>query len=138
MSGSNQEHPVVLYDGVCALCNYWVRFILKHDRAGKIHFAALQSEHGAAMLRGAGIDPHMLSSIVFVTSEGAYLRSDAVLEIFRELPLPWSFLNIFRFIPRALRDFAYDLVARFRYRVFGKYDSCPLPPPEAQNRFRTG
>lgn len=123
--------PIILYDGICALCNFWVRFVLRRDRQGIFHFAALQSEAAQSFLQQHEVSAD-IDSIVLLDSGKAYLRSDAVARILERMGSP---LRIVRWIPRPLRDALYRLVAASRYRLFGRYESCPLPDPEYRSRF---
>ena len=120
--------PILFYDGVCALCNHWVRFLLRVDKT--IRFAPLQGT--TAQKRGIGGD---LETLIYCDDAGFHTRSDAILSIFKHLGLPWSFFYITILIPRPLRDFLYRIVARTRYRVFGKLGSCPLPSRDNALRF---
>ena len=131
--------PVLLYDGVCGFCNKTVQMILERDRAGTMRFAALQSDYGRAIVERhaelRGVD-----SVVFVENspeggERVFVRSDAALRVLKYLGGAWKLLLAARVIPKPVRDFFYDLFARNRYRVFGKYDTCMLPPPEVRSRF---
>ena len=138
MTATSEHSPVLLYDGVCGFCNKAVQTILKHDRRGEMRFAALQSEFGQDVLRRhpelEGVD-----SVVFVErgagGERVHVRSDASLRVASYLGGWWRFLLVARVIPAPVRDFFYNLVARYRYRFFGQYDSCLLPPPEVRARF---
>ena len=133
--------PIILYDGVCGLCNRLVQFLLKHDRQGRLRYASLQSDFAAKVLQRHGIDPKDLDTLHVVEnydqpSERVLQRSDAVLRAGRELEGIWSSLaSLAKVIPRPLRDLFYRFVARNRYRVFGKYDTCMLPDPNQRNRF---
>jgi len=127
--------PVILYDGVCALCNAWVKFVLRWDRKEVFLFAALQSSQGRKLLAEREIKIPTLSSVVVVYPETVFLRSDAALVILTELGLPWSLSAALRIIPKFLRDYLYNFVAVNRYRVFGKYESCPLPDAKVRSRF---
>lgn len=132
-----EEHGfILLYDGVCALCNRTVNWILRHDRGGTMRFAALDSAVGREARRLlpdlAGVD-----SVIVLHREGAWVKSTAVLEIARYVGGIWSVALVGYLLPRALRDWLYDVVARRRYRVFGRYESCPIPPPEQRPRFLT-
>jgi predicted DCC family thiol-disulfide oxidoreductase YuxK len=133
--------PVLLYDGVCGLCNRAVRFVLRRDRRRMFRFAALQSAFAAALLARHQRDPEELSTVVVVLRPGAsdeqlLTRSDAALFIAHQLGGFWKlFAGFGRVLPRAFRDAVYNLVARWRYRLFGKYDVCPLPRPEDRARF---
>ena len=130
--------PVLLYDGVCGFCNKSVQLILDRDRRGEMRFAALQSDYGQALIERhtelRGID-----SVVFVEQapggERVYVRSDAALKVAAYLGGFWKLFLAAKVLPRGLRDYCYDLFARNRYKFFGKYDSCMLPPPEVRSRF---
>ena len=134
----DENAPVLLYDGVCGFCNGAVQTILKHDRRGVLRFAALQSAFGQAVLQRhpelAGVD-----SVVFVERgpgvERVHTRSAASLRVAAYLGGWWKLFLAARVLPAPVRDFFYDLVARYRYRFFGKYDACLLPPPEVRARF---
>ena len=137
----DSSNPIILYDGVCGLCNSAVQFLLKHDRQSRLRFASLQSDFAAKVLHRHGIDPNDLDTLHFVENyehpnERVWQRSDAVLHAGRELGGLWSLLaNLASIVPRSLRDVFYRFVARNRYRVFGKYDTCMLPDPKQRSRF---
>jgi predicted DCC family thiol-disulfide oxidoreductase YuxK len=128
-------HPTLLFDGVCNLCSGSVQFILKRDTRGRFRFASLQSEAGRRLMAGHGLDPDALSSVVLIEDGRAYQESTAALRIARHLPGAWKLLRVFTVIPRPLRDAAYRLIARNRYRWFGKTEACWLPTPELRARF---
>ena len=134
-------NPIILYDGVCGLCNRLVQFLLKHDEQGRLRFASLQSDFAARVLQRHGIDPKDLDTLHVIENyeqpgERVLQRSDAVLRAGRELGGLWGVLSaLAKVIPRALRDVFYRFVARNRYRVFGKYDTCMLPQPNQRSRF---
>jgi len=138
MSGSN---PIVLYDGVCGLCNRLVQFLLKHDREGRLRFASLQSDLAAKVLGRHGFDPKDLDTVHVVENyeqpdERVSQRSDAILLAGRELGGFWgASSSIAKVVPRPLRDLVYKLVATNRYRMFGKFDTCMLPDPNQRSRF---
>lgn len=133
--------PIILYDGVCGLCNRLVQFLLKHDRQGRLRFASLQSDFAAKVLQRHGIDPKDLDTLHVIENyeqpgERVLQRSDAILRAGRELGSFWRFsAAAATVIPRGLRDVVYRFVARNRYRVFGKYDTCMLPEPNQRSRF---
>lgn len=127
--------PVILFDGVCNLCNASVQFILDRDPDARFRFASLQSEEGAALLRSHGGDPEALDSVVLIEDGRVFQHSDAALRIARHLSGAWPALAALRIVPRPLRDAGYRLVARNRYRWFGKEESCRLPTPETRARF---
>ena len=126
---------VVVFDGVCNLCNRSVRFILRHEAEPQIQFAPLQSPAGARLLRQHDFSVDDLRTFVLVSGERAYVRSDAAIRIARHLKGGWKFLGLLRIVPRPLRDWAYDVVARNRYRWFGRTDTCMVPTPELRSRF---
>lgn len=129
------EGPIVLYDGVCGLCDRSVQLILRNDRRGRFRFAALQSEIGRALLEKFGLSPEALDSVVLVEGGRAWRKSRAALRIARRMDAPWPLLWPLMIIPRPVADFLYGLVARNRYRIFGKLDACMIPPPEVRARF---
>ena len=128
-------HPIVLFDGVCNLCSTSVQFILQRDPTGKFRFASLQSDLAQRLLTERGLDPKALDSVVVIDGDRLYRESDAALRIARDMKGAWKALAVFRVIPRPVRDWAYRLIARNRYRWFGKKESCWLPTPELRGRF---
>ena len=133
-------YPVLLYDGVCAVCNKSVQTILKHDRHGTMRFAALQSDYGVAAIERhpelRSVDSVILLDRAGVAgSELAFARSTAALKVASYLGGVWKLFLIAYILPRPLRDSLYDFVARNRYKVFGKHESCMLPPPDSRARF---
>ncbi len=134
----DESHPVVVFDGVCNLCNAAVDFLLRHDRSGSLRFASAQGDTGAALL---GIEPDGDGNVpdpstIVVAIEGTVLeRSDAVLALVPFLGWPWKAALIGRALPRPVRDRLYDLVARNRYRWFGKKETCRIPTPDERARF---
>jgi predicted DCC family thiol-disulfide oxidoreductase YuxK len=129
------EHPIILFDGVCNLCSQSVQWILGKDTRGVFRFASLQSEVGQDLLRKNGIDAQKLNSIVFIANQKAFTHSDAALEIVGQLGGFWQYLKVFKLIPRFLRDGIYNFIARNRYRWFGKQETCWLPNKELKSRF---
>ena len=134
------EHPVLLYDGVCGLCNRTVRFVLRRDREKKFQFAPLQSAFAARLLWKKGVDASDLNSfyIVVFREEGEILlkQSDAVLWVMVKLPGIWpGVARVLRFVPRTVRDCGYRAIARSRYQLFGRYETCPIPSESDRERF---
>jgi predicted DCC family thiol-disulfide oxidoreductase YuxK len=125
---------LLLFDGVCHLCDASVRFIVRHDPAGRIKFAPIQSPLGSSLYKQHGLDPAAPNAMLFLTPRGAFQASDAALEIARTLGGVWQIALLFKPLPRALRDAAYYFIARNRYRWFGKDESCMMPSPELQAR----
>jgi predicted DCC family thiol-disulfide oxidoreductase YuxK len=129
------DRPVILFDGVCNLCNGAVQFIINRDSSGKFLFASLQSPFAKNALQNFFIAPDSLYSIILVKDGRLYDRSDALLQIARDLDGIWSALYIFRFVPRVLRDATYKLIANNRYKIFGRADACMMPTRELRARF---
>jgi predicted DCC family thiol-disulfide oxidoreductase YuxK len=128
-------HPIVLFDGVCNLCSASVQFILRRDSGARFRFASLQSAAGQELLARLGIDSQGIDSVVVIEGDRWFKESDAALRVAWHLGGPWRLLTVLRLIPRPLRDRAYRLIARNRYRWFGKKETCWLPTPELQGRF---
>lgn len=137
-SADSLTNPVLLYDGVCGFCNKTVQLILRHDRRATMRFAPLQSNYGQRILadhpRLQGMDSVVVVKILD-DQEHVLVRSEAALSVATYLGGVWKLLLIFRIIPRPIRDFFYDLFARYRYKLFGKYDHCLLPSPDVRSRF---
>lgn len=128
--------PVVVFDGVCNLCNRWVNFLLVHDLDRVFKFAAIQSRTGAALLRAHGESPVDPQTLLLIEEGVCYKQTAAILRIARALRWHWRLLAaLARLVPGPLRDGLYNVVARNRYRVFGKRDACTAPAPEAIDRF---
>jgi predicted DCC family thiol-disulfide oxidoreductase YuxK len=126
---------VLLFDGVCNLCNASVQWVLQRDRKGIFQFAALQSETGQQLLQQFGFDPSTFNTVVLVDGDRIYTRSDAALEVAVRLGWPWRLMGVFFMVPRFLRNGVYNWIARNRYRWFGQSDACMLPRPEWKSRF---
>ena len=132
---TEEGRSVVLFDGVCNLCNGAVRFVIDRDPEGRFAFAPLQSDFALKRLTAAGIEPAALDGIVLIDAGRVRTRSDAVLGIVGRLRRPWPWLAALRIVPHPLRDAAYNLVARHRYRLFGRQARCRLPTQEEAARF---
>ena len=124
-----ENNPLVLFDGVCNLCNGTVDFILKRDRKNQFRFAALQSETGEAIRKKFSISDE-IDSVVLIHKEKVFYESDAALEIARLLPAPWKWAVVFKIVPLSWRNVVYRWIARNRYRWFGKKETCRIPTPE--------
>lgn len=134
---------LALYDGFCGMCNSLVQFLLRHDGRGVFAFASLQSATGRTIVEGLGGDPNHLTSFYVVVNyrtrhRRVIARSTAALFVAGQLGWPWKAAVIARLLPRAVLDRAYDVIARNRHRVFGRYDRCPSPPPGFRDRFIDG
>ncbi len=126
---------LLLFDGVCHLCDGGVQFIIKLDPHARIKFTSIQSQLGQQLYIQHGLDPAALPSLLYITPRGAFIASTAVIEIARTLGGLWSLAVLFKAIPRPLRDAAYAFVASHRYQWFGKHDTCIMPTPELKARF---
>lgn len=128
--------PIVLFDGVCNLCNGWVNFAMDHARPGnRILFGAIQSPEGQELISELGLSSAPLDSVILIDNGRVYRESGAVLRIMRLMRAPWSWLHLFRVIPPFVRDVVYRWVARNRYRWFGVRESCRLPTEETRSWF---
>ena len=128
----DQLQRVIFFDGVCGLCNAWVDFILKRDRAGIFSFAPLQGNYAKEMEPEAC---ESLNTMIYHVSGQRYYRTGAILRILRDLGGIWYLAWVFWFVPFFIRDFFYGLIARNRYRIFGKKENCRIPTPEEKVRF---
>ncbi|MEQ8706464.1 MAG: thiol-disulfide oxidoreductase DCC family protein [Phaeodactylibacter sp.] len=129
------KHPILLFDGVCNLCNSSVQFIIERDPEARFRFASLQSEEGQGLLHTFGARLPDLSSVVLVQDGKLYARSEAALRVARQLKGGWALLYAFIVVPRPIRDAIYNWIARNRYRWFGKKEACMIPSPDIQSRF---
>ena len=133
---STHDGPILLFDGVCNLCNGAVQFVIRRDPRGRFRFAALQSDAAKSLLQSAGADVGGLpDSMVLIEDGRPYTRSSAALRVAKHLRFPWPLMRVFWLVPLPLRNWMYDFVARHRYRWFGRRDECMLPTPELQARF---
>ena len=128
-------HALILFDGVCNLCNGAVNFVIDHDREGVFKFGALQAEAAQPVLARLGLAPDKLDSVMLVEGDRYYEKSTAALRIARRLSGAWPLLYAFVVVPRPVRDAVYDWVAANRYRWFGRRESCRLPTPALQAQF---
>ena len=128
------DRPIIFFDGVCALCNGFVDLMLRVDRKQVFLFAPIQGETARALLLPIGDDPEQWS-MVYLGCRGIHDQSDASLEVYRRLGGLWSVLGWLRFIPRLVRDPVYRAIARNRYRLFGKRDTCRVPTAAERARF---
>ena len=131
------EHPILLFDGVCNLCNSTVQFVIRQDKHAAFRFASLQSEVGKNLLEEYKVEEKNLNSVILIHKGHYYAYTDAVLEMLRLLGGFWQITYVFKLIPRVLRNSIYRFVAANRYRWFGKQESCWLPTAELKERFLT-
>lgn len=132
---TDTNSPILLFDGVCNLCNASVQWVIRRDPKGIFRFAPLQSETGQSLLRQSGLSSEHFDTVVLVDGDRIFTRSDAALEIASRIGGLWSLLAVFRLVPRPIRNAVYDWIARHRYRWFGKTEACMIPRPEWKKRF---
>lgn len=131
----NNQTQILLFDGVCNLCNGIVQFTIKRDPKAKFKFASLQSESGQLLLRQFGLPTNDFNSFVFINGDKYFLKSSAGLHVLKELGRVWKVFYVFIIFPRPLRDFVYNIIAKTRYKIFGKQDICMVPTPDIKQRF---
>jgi predicted DCC family thiol-disulfide oxidoreductase YuxK len=126
----------IVFDGVCVLCSWWVQFVIERDAASRFRFVPIGSPYGKLLAARFGIDPENPQTNIVVTGNRACFKSDAAIRVLAALP-HWSWVRGFALVPRPLRDWLYDHVARSRYRVFGRMEHCLVPTPALADRFVT-
>lgn len=129
------DDQVVLFDGVCKLCSFWARFLIRFDNQRKYKLATVQSPEGTAILEWCGLPTREYTTLVLVQGATFHVRSAAVIRVLMGLPFPWRLACLLWVIPRPLRDWAYDRIARNRYRIFGRYAACVVPAPGTLSRY---
>lgn len=135
----NRNH-LILYDGFCCLCNRLIKFVMRRDTARVFRFASLQSDLGQSLMQRHGKTPGKLDTVIVIANYGStsarlLSKASAALFVLQTLGGPWRLGAVLRVLPNRLLDWFYDLIARNRYRIFGRYESCPLPSPEQRSRF---
>ena len=136
MESLPKNKKIILFDGVCHLCNASVEFVIQHDKKNVFRFVAIQSDLGTTIIKHIGIDSKNIDSIVLYEPGVAYYyKSNAALEIAKDLSGLFHYASLFRIIPTFLRNPIYDYVAKNRYKWYGKQNSCMIPKPEIENRF---
>ncbi|MGK0377703.1 thiol-disulfide oxidoreductase DCC family protein [Patiriisocius sp. Uisw_017] len=130
-----KEHSIILFDGVCNLCNSSINFVIKRDSANLYKFTALQEAPGIRLLKQYGINTLDTDSIILIENGKAYTKSSAALRVAKGLSGVWPVLYGFIIIPKWIRNAVYDYIAKNRYKWYGKKDSCMIPTPELKNKF---
>jgi predicted DCC family thiol-disulfide oxidoreductase YuxK len=130
-----EERKIILFDGVCNLCNRAVQFVLKHDHKNQFAFGSLQGKAGQSFLLSHHLSTPELHSFFLVEGERVYSRSSAALRVARHLGGAWALLWVFMVVPKFIRDAVYDWIARNRYRWFGKREECMIPTPALRGKF---
>ncbi len=131
----NNQHKIILFDGVCNLCNSSVQFVIKRDKNSAFRYAALQSERAVKELKARNEPIPEIDSVILIDGDNVYYRSDAALRIAKHLSGAWPLMQVFWIIPRFIRDAVYNFIGRNRYKWFGKQDSCMIPTPELKALF---
>jgi predicted DCC family thiol-disulfide oxidoreductase YuxK len=129
------SHPIILFDGICNLCNSTVSFLIKRDKKSVIQFAALQSEPAKKLLEQFNLPTHSFNSLILIEKGVVYTQSTAALKICKHLNGLWPLLYGLIIVPKLIRNGCYQLIAKNRYRWFGKQEKCMLPSPEVSDRF---
>ena len=129
------SHPIILFDGVCNYCNSMVNFIIRQDRKKIFRFAALQSDAGQELLMQYHLPTTQMDSFILIDDGKAYQRSTAALHLYNKLPWYWKWIQVLWIVPGFLRDAVYNLIARNRYKWFGKKETCMMPNAEVRERF---
>ena len=130
-----QDKKIIVFDGVCILCNSFVQFILKKDKRKQFYFTTAQSDFVKEQLKTNPMKANALDSVLYVKNGKVHSESTAALNIFSDLGGIWKLLSIFKLIPPFIRNAVYRFIAKRRYRVFGKLDTCMMPPSEWKSRF---
>lgn len=126
---------IILFDGICNLCNGSVQFLIKRDKKAKFKFASLQSASGQSLLLKFGLPKDDFHSFVYIKGDHYFIKSDAGLNVLKDMRGLWQLFYVFILIPKFIRDFIYSSIAKKRYKLFGKRDTCMVPTPEIKQRF---
>lgn len=129
------HHPLIVFDGICVLCSGFVRMVVRLDRQGRFRFATAQSSFGEALFRKHGLRTDSYETNLVLIDGVAFTRLDSFVAVMSELGWPWRAMKALLLLPRPLRDWLYDRVAKNRYALFGRKDSCDIPSPELRERF---
>jgi predicted DCC family thiol-disulfide oxidoreductase YuxK len=131
----SEEKKIVLFDGVCNFCNFWVDFAMERDNSDQFRFAPLQSSQAEDQLKKFDMSPSRKESVVLISGGNVYTKSTAALRICKELKSPIKIVYPLIIVPKFIRDFAYDLIAKYRYKLFGRRESCRVPNKEEKSKF---
>ncbi len=128
------SYSIVLFDGECAFCDRSVKWVIKHDKAGRMRFASRQSAVGQQLLAEHGLPPEGVESLILIDGERVSTHSTGTLRIAGKLPFPWKLAKVFLLVPRFIRDFFYRAVAKRRYKIAGAIEACTVPTDEQRER----
>lgn len=126
---------IILFDGVCNLCNGFVQFLIKRDKKARFKFASLQSASGQSLLLKFGLPTADFHSFIYIKGDNYYTKSTAALNVLKDIGRQWQLFYVFILIPKFIRDFIYSAIAKKRYKLFGKRETCMVPTPDINNRF---
>ena len=129
------DHHIIIFDGVCNFCHRSVNFIIKYDHDDKFIFVPMQSPIAQKLIAKYHFETYQCDSLILIKNEISYTRSDAIIQIIRELDGYWRMIVILNIIPKPIRDYFYTLFSKHRYRLFGKKENCPIPNAEVRNKF---
>lgn len=135
MEITSNTNPVILFDGVCNLCNSSVQFVIKHDPKKKFRFASIQGDYGQQVLKQFHLPPDSLNSFILLEDNQIYTHSTGALKVAKQLSGAWPLLYVFIIIPPFIRNVVYQFIANNRYKWFGKKESCAIPSPELKALF---
>ncbi len=130
-----EDHKIILFDGICNFCNSSVNFIMDHDKKDVFRFAALQSDPGVELQKKFCLDPNDMQSFILIEGNKYFKKTTAALRTARDFGFPWNFSYVFIIIPPFIRNIAYNIIAKYRYKWFGKRDTCRIPSPEERAKF---
>jgi predicted DCC family thiol-disulfide oxidoreductase YuxK len=133
--GLGKKQSIILFDGICNLCNSSINFVIKRDKKDEFRFTALQEEPGISLLKRHHIDTKDTDSIILIENDIVYVKSSAALRVSRKLSGAWPLMYVFMIIPTFIRNGVYDYIAKNRYKWYGKQDSCMIPNPELNDKF---
>ena len=131
----NNDNNIILFDGICKLCNAWCSFVIKHDKNHIFKLTSMQSEEGQLILKHYNLATKNFTSIIYLEKNNVYEKSSAFIKITRLFPYPIKILSFLRYTPLSLRDYIYDIIARNRYTIFGRYNHCILPTADYSDRY---
>ena len=131
----NNEHNIILFDGVCKLCNAWCSFVMKYDRNHIFKLTSMQSEEGQLIIKYFNLPSENFTSMFYLENNNIYDKSTAFIKITSLFSYPVKIISILRFMPLFLRDYIYEIIARNRYNIFGRYNCCVLPPADYPERY---
>lgn len=132
---TTDNHLIILFDGVCSFCNFWVNFLIDRDKKDRFRFTALQSERGEELLKKYNLSTEDFETFVLIDGDKYYIKSTAALLVLKNLSDLWKILYVFIIVPGSIRDFVYSFIAKHRYKLFGKRETCRGPTPEERNKF---